>query len=682
MTESAQLPIRRVTFYKHGVSMVEREGRVDGEALQLAFREDDIDDALKSLTVLDRAGGQVVCVDYPIPAAARRDADALALSAGAGMLDLLERLTGWRVRIELAGRADPVEGRVTGLQYAKERRRLKGATLMLLDEQTGGVQAVPAAGVSRIVPLEARIGEDLERFLDAGRRADGSQTVSLRLTPGEHELAVSYLVPAPTWRVSYRVVAESDDGAAAGAAPAGRAPAAAAGRLLLQGWGLVDNRFDEDLDKVEVSLVAGQPISFVYDLKTSRVPVRRRIDDESRVASGPVEYRSMASYALADSAAADADVDFDGGAAVLDTRRQVSEYRHDESAAPRAARLARLARISELESAEPASTTADQRETFAYDVLRPVSIPRGSSALVPILQATLDYRRELLFNEDKHADHPVAALCCVNRSGLVLERGPATLIEDGRYRGEAIVPFTGKDAGLYLPYAVELGIDVRVESERSVETQRLSVGNGLLQREVAMLRACRYEIVNRTGAAQTVTVERDIDSLPGELFETPAPAARGNGVYRWEIACPAGGTSTFTVRSRQLVSREVRLSALRHHALQEFLSEKGLTPDTRRALEALREELGRIQENEQRIEQLGEQRDRLVARQEHLRRNIGALNPTGDEGAVRLKMVRELQAAEGSLSGIDQLVTELSAENERRRKALADLVPGALPQAA
>lgn len=679
MTESAQLPIRRVTFYKHGVSMVEREGRVGGEALQLAFREDDIDDALKSLTVLDRSGGQVVCVDYPIPAAARRDVDALALSAGAGMLDLLERLTGWRVRVELAGRTEPVEGRVTGLQYAKERRRLKGATLMLLDEQTGGVQAVPAAAVSRIAPLEARIGEDLERFLDAGRRVDGSQTVSLRLTPGEHQLAVSYLVPAPTWRVSYRVVAESDDGAAAGAAPAGRAPAAATGRLLLQGWGLVDNRFDEDLDDVAVSLVAGQPISFVYDLKTSRVPVRRRIDDESRVASGPVEYRSMASYALADSVAADADVDFDGGAAALDTRRQVSEYRHDESAAPR---LARMARISELESAEPASTTADQRETFAYDVLRPVSIPRGSSALVPILQATLDYRRELLFNEDKHADHPVAALCCVNRSGLVLERGPATLVEDGRYRGEAIVPFTGKDAGLYLPYAVELGIDVRVESERSVETQRLSVGNGLLHREAAMLRAFRYEIVNRTGAAQTVTVERDVDSLPGELFETQAPAARGNGVYRWEIECPAGATSTFTVRSRQLASREFRLSMLRYGALQEFLAENGLTPDTRRALEALREELGRIQENEQRIEQFGEQRDRLIARQEHLRKNIGALNPTGDEGAVRLKMVRELQAAEGSLSGIDQLVTELSAENERRRKGLADKVPGAMPQAA
>jgi hypothetical protein len=120
------------------------------------------------------------------------------LGAGSGLLDLVERLTGWRVRAELAGRSAPVEGRVTGVQYAKERRRLKGATLMLLDEPSGAVQAVPAADLVRIVPLEARIGEDLERFLDAGKRSDGAQSVALRLTAGEHDLAVSYLVPAPT----------------------------------------------------------------------------------------------------------------------------------------------------------------------------------------------------------------------------------------------------------------------------------------------------------------------------------------------------------------------------------------------------------------------------------------------------------------------------------------------------
>jgi len=645
--------------------MVEREGRVQGEALQLGFRDDDIDDALKSLTVRDRSGGQVVCIDYQIPAAARRDGNALELRAGSGMLDLIERLTGWRVRAELAGRSAPVEGRVTGVQYAGKRRRLEGATLMLLDEQAGAVQAVPAAELVRIAPLEARIGEDLQRFLDAGKRSDGAQSVALRLTPGEHDLAVSYLVPAPTWRVSYRVIAESGDGT--GASEGGAAPAA--GKLLLQGWGLVDNRFDEDLDNVEVSLVAGQPISFVYDLKTSRVPERRRVEDEARVARGPVEFKAgpmMLKHS------ADDDIDFDAAelsepAAMY--AASISELRSSPADRARAA-MAHMASIRELESAEPASTTADQRETFAYDVLRPVSIPRGSSALVPILQTKLDYRRELLFNETKHEGHPVAALRCANASGLVLERGPATLVEDGRYRGEAIVPFTGKDGSLYLPYAVELGIDVRVDSDRSTETQALRIGDGLLHEESAEIRSHSYELVNRTGTAQTVTIERAVASLPGELFDTPAPATHGDGFYRWEVACPPGSTTRFEVRSRRLIRRKQGLARLNLYQVAAFLKEGGLTAKTRKTLESLRAQLERIEENSSRIEAHEAERKRLVARQEHLRKNIGALAASGDEGAVRLQMVRELQAAESSLSGIDQRVQQLKDDNERIGKSL------------
>lgn len=670
--EHPQLPIRRVAFYKHGVAMVEREGRVQGEALSLVFRADDMDDALKSLTVLDRAGGQVVCADYALPASAIRESDALELRPGAGMLDLIERLVGWRVRVELAGRSAPLEGRVTGLQYAKERRRLKGATLMLLDESSGAVQAAPAADVARIVPLEGRVGDDLARFLDAGKRAGGAQSVSLRLTPGEHDLAVSYLVPAPSWRVSYRVIAESDDGGATG-------------RLLLQGWGLVDNRFDEDLDDVQLALVAGQPISFVYDLTTSRAPARRRVEDESRVAAGPVGFASglvahsparaaaMAGAARFDMASAEFDDDR-GSMLCADIAGEVGDPRFGPDVA-RSARASRLARIADLEVAEPPSAAADQRETFAYEVLRPVSIPRGASALVPVLQARLAYRRELLFNERKHPGHPVAALRCENRSGLVLERGPATLVEDGRYRGEAVVPFTGRDGSLYLPYAVELGVSVSVATDRSLEDHRLWLAGGLLYREIAWGVAHRYEIVNRTADPQTVTLERAIDSLPGELFETPPPAARGEGVYRWDVDCPAGATVSFTVRSRKLSSREQQLHDLGLGEVARFLAEAGLTPDTRRALEALRGELSLIEDNNRRIAQLSEQRKQLLARQEQLRRNIGTLSAGGDEGGIRLKMVRELQASDGQLSGIGSLVAELEAENERRRAALGSKLP-------
>jgi len=50
------LPVRRLTLYKHGVGVVERGGPFAGDELRLVFRASEVNDALKSLLVVDRNG--------------------------------------------------------------------------------------------------------------------------------------------------------------------------------------------------------------------------------------------------------------------------------------------------------------------------------------------------------------------------------------------------------------------------------------------------------------------------------------------------------------------------------------------------------------------------------------------------------------------------------------------------
>ena len=59
------LPIRRVVLYKHGVGYFERRGKVSGsETLHFDFKARDMNDVLKSMTVLDLSGGSVSAVSY------------------------------------------------------------------------------------------------------------------------------------------------------------------------------------------------------------------------------------------------------------------------------------------------------------------------------------------------------------------------------------------------------------------------------------------------------------------------------------------------------------------------------------------------------------------------------------------------------------------------------------------
>src|SRR5580658_126308 len=64
-TRAADLPVREVILYKHGVGYFERSGELKaGETARLDFKAEDMNDVLKSLTVTDRSGGKIGGVRY------------------------------------------------------------------------------------------------------------------------------------------------------------------------------------------------------------------------------------------------------------------------------------------------------------------------------------------------------------------------------------------------------------------------------------------------------------------------------------------------------------------------------------------------------------------------------------------------------------------------------------------
>src|SRR5260370_5090740 len=62
---AAKLPVRRVVLYKNGVGYFEHLGRVRGsQDVHVDFTSAQLNDVLKSLTVLDLSGGRITGVDY------------------------------------------------------------------------------------------------------------------------------------------------------------------------------------------------------------------------------------------------------------------------------------------------------------------------------------------------------------------------------------------------------------------------------------------------------------------------------------------------------------------------------------------------------------------------------------------------------------------------------------------
>src|SRR5450755_3216254 len=129
-TTTAKLPVRRVVLYKNGVGYFEHLGRVRGsQDVHIDFTSAQLNDVLKSLTVLDLSGGRITGVDYnsEAPLARRLATLRLALGEKPTQAEFLGALRGARLEVrsgsgpEIVGKLLSVERKTrTGTTFAVE----------------------------------------------------------------------------------------------------------------------------------------------------------------------------------------------------------------------------------------------------------------------------------------------------------------------------------------------------------------------------------------------------------------------------------------------------------------------------------------------------------------------------------------------------------------------------------
>src|SRR5579859_3167214 len=254
---AAKLPVRRVVLYKNGVGYFEHLGRVrDSQTVHVDFTSAQLNDVLKSLTVLDLSGGRITGVDYnsEAPLARRLATLRLALGERPTVAEFLGALRGARVEIRSGAGAA-----VTGKLLSVERKTRMGTTGSVEMEQisvisdTGEVRNVDLNTSTSVRIVDHDLNTEVGKYLGlvASAREQDVRRMTISTTGnGERNLYVSYISEVPIWKTTYRIVLPSREGK----------------KPLLQGWAIVDNTVGEDWNDVELSLVAGAPHSFIQQL--------------------------------------------------------------------------------------------------------------------------------------------------------------------------------------------------------------------------------------------------------------------------------------------------------------------------------------------------------------------------------------------------------------------------------
>jgi hypothetical protein len=256
---AAKLPVRRVVLYKNGVGYFEHLGRVRGsQEVHVDFTSAQLNDVLKSLTVLDLSGGRITGVDYNSEAPLARRLATLRLSLGERptTAEFLGALRGARLEVR-SGNGPQLTGKLLSVERKTRTGAGPGWTVetdeISLITDGGEVRSVDLNSSTSVRIVEKDLQVEVGRYLGliASSRDQDVRRMTISTTGmGERNLYVSYISEVPIWKTTYRIVL----------------PSKADKKPLLQGWAIVDNTVGEDWDGVELSLVAGAPHSFIQQL--------------------------------------------------------------------------------------------------------------------------------------------------------------------------------------------------------------------------------------------------------------------------------------------------------------------------------------------------------------------------------------------------------------------------------
>ncbi|MFH1082439.1 MAG: hypothetical protein V1751_03510 [Pseudomonadota bacterium] len=640
-----QLTLTKVALFKSGVGYFELRGSVQGgKEVQLHFKREQMNDLLKSLTILNLSGGQISSIVYDSRKTVEQQLSDYAFNfrKGDGLPQVLEQLQG--SKIELMTGSTNITGKIVGVEKRitmDDQIKIPLFYLSIMDGN-GQLRSFNTGEIAGVKFLDQRLNQDIERYLSILFQKHRKDEKTIVITPtgdGVQELLVSYVAEAPVWKATYRIVIPEGDKKA---------------KPFLQGWAIVDNVSGDDWENVQLYLVSGLPISFTQNLYDPQFKKRPVVKIEKEVPVAPVVPEAGMRTDRMQAAAAPMAKSAQRPMPSLGGAEEMKEMRFEQVNLDE--------RMRELKAD---TVTREVGEMFEYRIDHPVSIERNRSALVPIVAREIEGEAVDLYNEKVRANNPLAAVRLKNSTGLTLEGGPLTVLQGGSYAGEALVNTVKPDEQRYITYAVDLGLHVSTKTgSKSEAVDQVVINRGVLRMHRAIIETKTYTLDNKNVRTKTVVIDHPYHAT-WKLLNKEKPIEITDNYLRFEVKAPERQITKLDVVEMRDSWETVMVTNLTPDQILVFARKKYLSEKTKEQLEKIVVLKSEITNIDRSLADLRKERGQMFNDQKRLRENLRILGQTTEEKGLRSRYVRLLDQQETQLGELRAKEEDL----ERLRKA-------------
>ena len=662
VAQTAELPVRKVVLYKHGVGFFERSAEVSGgESVELQFKAAEMDDVLKSLTVDSRAGAVAgVRYDSNEPLSKKLENFPFRIGEAQPLSRILDQFKGSRVRLRMA--SDQVEGTIISSRtIAATSDRPESHRLVILRDD-GEIRTLDPTAALGLQFVDSRLQQQFRDYLMlvAGARNREKRNVTIETAENRGGVVrARYVVPTPVWKSSYRLIFDAES------------------NPLLEGWAIVDNTTGEDWENVTLSLVSGRPVSFIsrlYEPKYVNRPVFELAQDRAQrpvVHGAVVESEERARRDVAENRRKT----FTAALPQAAPARAMAMAPKEEGFADVRGQLVGGVADNKAMSSTVAQTASggELGDLFEYRIDRAITVGQGESAMLPFLQQRVAARKLLIFDESHGSQHPLNAVEITNDSGITLDGGAVTVLDSGAYAGEALFETIKDDDKRLISYAVDLGMRITT----AFDTSNKLLSNFTLRRGVLTTRYARKEvrtftIRNVDQKAKTVIIERPVRQGYNPIGNEPSEKTANS--YRYEVAVPAGETVKFPVTEENEYTQSLSITNQTYDQLITYVRNKELNAEGREKLGQIADMKREIADTDREIQMLDQQIKELFEDQGRLRQNISSLRSVSGQQEQVQKYALRLSEQEMALTAMRDKQSQLRRQRSDLQTQLNSLI--------
>jgi hypothetical protein len=675
-SDSARLPVKRVVLYKNGVGYFEHSTRVHGnQELGIDFTTGQLNDVLKSLTVVDLGDGRISDIRYNSIAPLDERLRALRLPFGEEITqaEFLSALRGSRV--EVSAKTETATGRLLSVEQEQRTNDSKATyqvTLFSLVTDAGEMKNFELGPSVSVRLADRDLNDEVGRYLNlvgSSRARDLRRMTIADTGRGDRDIFVSYISEVPVWKSTYRIILPEKPG----------------DKPLLQGWAIVDNTIGEDWKDVQLSLIAGAPQSFIQNISQPLYARRPEVAlPESAMLTPQTHEGTMKDEGLKPPPAPPMIGVVGGVLGEASKAGQLDYRRRDSNGLALSAEQVQLQgpailmptrpldQFAQLQGAQVAQAQ-ELGDYFEYNIKQAITIGKNQSALVPILQSRIDAEKVTLWTANSNQP-ALRALWIKNASGLTLDSGTFNIIDSGTFAGEGLIETVHPNERRLLSYAADTAVRVTSQYEsKDLPVSCVQILKGVMFLSREHRDKVKYTIRNADTAARQVVIEHPV-RVGWKLADNLKPEETSASHYRFRVSVDPDKTGELAVEEVHQDVTRAMLTDITEHQVEVLATENVVTPELQAAFRRVLDQKAQISKLQSEAENRQKELNAINTDQARIRENMKALRGTAEEKALLARYTRQLDSQEDRLNILHKEITELQQKQAQEQQKLEDMV--------